>query len=154
MNKIRILALFVLLALFFSIANVSPADASLPQVALLGAENGSRLTDIVNKVTAAGAGLYEVTNLSACPLATPSLSTLQQYDAVMVWTDCFFSDSVTFGNVLADYVDGGGHVVLTGHVWWPFTTQGYFCIFGVVLPTKDTIRLTLAPAALVARTGH
>lgn len=118
MNKARVLSILAALALLFSFATVSPARAALPKVALLGSETGNRLTDIVNKVTAAGAGLYAVTNLSGCPLGTPTLATLQQYDVVMVWSDCGFSNPTTLGNVLADYVDGGGRVVVAAHVWW------------------------------------
>lgn len=45
--------------------------------------------------------------------STPTLSFLQQYDSVLVWTNNFPTDATTLGNVLADYVDGGGHVVLS-----------------------------------------
>ena len=45
-------------------------------------------------------------------VATPSLATLQQYDAVLVWTDENFADENAFGDVLAEYVDAGGGVVI------------------------------------------
>lgn len=124
MNKARVLSILAVLALLFSFATVSPVRAALPKVALLGSETGDRLTDIVSKVTAAGVGLYEVTNLTGCSLATPSLATLQQYDSVLVWSDCLFANSTTLGNVLADYVDGGGRVVLASHAWWAYTHSG------------------------------
>jgi hypothetical protein len=46
-------------------------------------------------------------------MSTPSLSTLVNYDAVFVWS-CWipFFDSVALGDMLADYVDVGGGVVL------------------------------------------
>lgn len=45
--------------------------------------------------------------------AAPSLSTLQQYDAILVWADTSrgCSDPTNTGNVLAQYVDAGGGVV-------------------------------------------
>ncbi len=44
--------------------------------------------------------------------ATPSLATLQNYDAVLVFSDSGgFLSAVDMGNVLADYIDGGGGVV-------------------------------------------
>jgi hypothetical protein len=45
--------------------------------------------------------------------ATPSLSYLQRYDAVLVWSNNHFNDSVLLGNRLADYIDLGGAVVMT-----------------------------------------
>ena len=55
--------------------------------------------DIINTTRFAGGG-------------TPSLDTLQGYDAVLTWSNDSHDDSVSLGNVLADYVDGGGGVVV------------------------------------------
>jgi len=44
--------------------------------------------------------------------ASPSLATLQGYDCVYTWANSGYADSVGFGDALADYVDGGGSVVL------------------------------------------
>jgi hypothetical protein len=44
--------------------------------------------------------------------ATPTLATLKQYDSVLVGSNNPFSDPATLGNNLADYVDGGGGVVM------------------------------------------
>jgi hypothetical protein len=43
---------------------------------------------------------------------TPGLALLQNYDVVYTWTNNAYADRVAFGNVLADYVDGGGKVLL------------------------------------------
>jgi hypothetical protein len=43
---------------------------------------------------------------------TPTLAELQAYDAVLVWTNGDPLDPVALGDRLADYVDGGGRVVL------------------------------------------
>jgi hypothetical protein len=43
---------------------------------------------------------------------TPTLQELQEYDCAVVWSNYSFSDPVGLGNVLADYVDAGGGVVL------------------------------------------
>jgi uncharacterized repeat protein (TIGR01451 family) len=42
----------------------------------------------------------------------PTLSQLQGYQAVLAYSDANFSDAIGLGNVLADYVDQGGGVVL------------------------------------------
>ncbi|CAD6491521.1 MAG: Peptidase family C25 [Candidatus Argoarchaeum ethanivorans] len=51
--------------------------------------------------------------------ATPTLSELQEYDAVIVWPNYPFYDSVALGDVLADYTDSGGRVILSGFCWAP-----------------------------------
>ncbi len=43
---------------------------------------------------------------------TPDLALLEQYDCVMTWVNYAFGDKDAMGNVLADYVDGGGRVIL------------------------------------------
>jgi MYXO-CTERM domain-containing protein len=43
---------------------------------------------------------------------TPTLATLQHYDALVVWTDYALQDATTLGNNLADYVDAGGNVLV------------------------------------------
>lgn len=42
----------------------------------------------------------------------PTLSYLQAYDVVLVYSSMSYYDTVALGNVLADYVDVGGHVVV------------------------------------------
>jgi hypothetical protein len=44
--------------------------------------------------------------------STPSVSFLSTYNCVMVWANYAFFDNVAYGNNLADFVDGGGSVVL------------------------------------------
>jgi len=43
---------------------------------------------------------------------TPTLGILQNYDCVVVWSNNRFQDSIATGDVLADYLDAGGSVVL------------------------------------------
>jgi len=50
---------------------------------------------------------------------TPTLGELTPYDAVLPYSNWPYDDSAAFGNVLADYCDAGGGVVL-GH--WSFST--------------------------------
>ena len=46
-----------------------------------------------------------------CGTTTPSLDTLRVYDAVLFYDDSSFANRVGLGDVLADYVDGGGGAV-------------------------------------------
>ena len=94
----------------------SPFSAA---VAIYGAENdGSNNNDIRNKLVAAGSsavagGFGTVDTFLVSPgYPVPTLTQLLQYDAVLVYSDYSFNDSVAFGDVLADYVDNGGGVVL------------------------------------------
>jgi hypothetical protein len=61
-----------------------------------------------------GTALFDTVDV--IPLAegsgTPTLARLRLYDAVIVWTNTTPDDNEALGNVLADYVDGGGGVVV------------------------------------------
>ncbi|MCA8965626.1 MAG: hypothetical protein KDC48_12145, partial [Planctomycetes bacterium] len=65
---------------------------------ILQASNAFATVDIID-VTAAGGG-------------TPTLNQLLGYDALLCWTNTTPADNVAWGNVLADYVDAGGGVVV------------------------------------------
>ena len=48
---------------------------------------------------------------------TPTLQQLQQYDIVFAFSDRAWNDAVQMGNVLADYEDGGGVVIVGTFAW-------------------------------------
>ena len=55
------------------------------------------------------------------------LSTLQNYDVALVWSNDGFADAVKQGNVLADYFDAGGRVVAAGAAFVPpYDIKGKF----------------------------
>jgi hypothetical protein len=85
-------------------------------VVLLGAETtnaAARYADIRNKLLATGqfpeVVSYPVTGV------TPTLEYLQQFSSVLLWSNGSFLSGEELGNVLADYVDGGGGVVVAVH---------------------------------------
>jgi hypothetical protein len=99
------------------------AGGTLPDVAIVAAasnttapENNTRFTDVRDKLLATGkfnsVSIYNATQFNPNG-GTPSLATLQQWDAVLVWSNDSFDDAVALGNVLADYVDAGGGVVVS-----------------------------------------
>lgn len=47
----------------------------------------------------------------------PELGDLEEYDCVVCWSNYTFDNPTEMGNTLADYVDGGGKVVLTPFCW-------------------------------------
>lgn len=74
--------------------------------------------DVVSKITAAASGrLGTVVDHRLCATSAPcepipTLAQLQAYSSVLIYSDANFADSTALGNVLADYVDGGGRVVI------------------------------------------
>ena len=58
-------------------------------------------------------------------LGLPTLAELLNYDSVLAFSNSPPTDSVGFGNLLADYVDAGGHVVLSTYAFSdPWAIQG------------------------------
>jgi hypothetical protein len=95
--------------LFFDIDQ--RAGSGYLNVAVLGAENtASFADDVVNKLTATGQ--FNSVSFINVAAGTPTLETLQAYDAVLVFRRASFWSRTQMGNVLADYVDSGGGVVV------------------------------------------
>jgi hypothetical protein len=77
-------------------------------------------------------GLFAVVDVFDATWATPTLAELAPYDAVLAYTNYPPYDAVSLGNVLADYVDGGGCLVICTYSFsnpWEIlgriTTTGY-----------------------------
>jgi len=86
------------------------------KVALLGADSALRLNDVqAYLVPFSDFVLVDTFDVSS---STPSLSTLLNYDAVLVWSNFNFFNPVALGDVLADYADLGGGIVLATFVWY------------------------------------
>jgi hypothetical protein len=80
-------------------------------VAILGADSYEWIVDVKNQMKQYGRfNNVDVLDVTEGPV--PSLKTLQEYDAILVYSDSEFYDSEGLGDVLADYVDKGGGVVL------------------------------------------
>jgi len=119
-------------------------------VAVLGAEvNTPWYADVTNKIAGVGS-IPRVDYISVTtgdPLPTPSQ--LRNYQSVLVFSDYPFNDNVGLGNELADYVDGGGGVVLNtfgfsvgdGYSIAGRLTNGYlpFTLAGNAYPANLTI---------------
>ena len=97
-----------------SIVAISYSQASAgPVVAVLGNPSGGAAwnTDIQSKLMATGLfSAVDVFDLSSP--TQPSLAQLQAYHSVLVYSGSLLPNSLALGNTLADYVDGGGGVVL------------------------------------------
>lgn len=109
--KIKFLKVFFsvfFLFIFFSGTGVQSAAAG-PRVLLLPLDITSHVLDVQNKLIATESfDVVDVININS--ESVPVLGTLQEYDVVMVWTD--FRPPTSLGDLLADYVDAGGNLVL------------------------------------------
>src|SRR5688572_9169926 len=67
--------------------------------------------DVKTSIEATGVDLGPVTLIDVTS-STPTLEQLRVFQSVLVFHDIFFVDRIAMGNLLHDYVDGGGGVVL------------------------------------------
>lgn len=79
--------------------------------AAAGSAGAGQFTDPQAKLI--GTGLFTSVDIIHAGAVTPTLAELQNYDAVIVWSNTNFLNAAALGDVLADYVDAGGGVVVT-----------------------------------------
>jgi hypothetical protein len=94
----------------------TPAQAGEPNIGLVAAagsgSTAAQFIDVRNKLLDTGF-FSSVTIWDASTTgSTPTLGDLTQFDAVLVWSNTTFQNADNLGNVLADYVDNGGGVVV------------------------------------------
>lgn len=93
----------------------TPAAAQLPDVAIVAAaatsSTAGQFTDPQAKLMATGQ--FNSVSIINASTSTPTLAQLQAFDAVMTWSNVNYQNNVAMGDVLADYVDSGGGVVVT-----------------------------------------
>lgn len=91
--------------------------AQQPRIALCAAEASSTSCNFLDPQTRLLAtnlfSAVDIINVTAAGGGTPTLAQLLQYDAIMCWTNSTPASNVAWGDVLADYVDAGGGVVVT-----------------------------------------
>ena len=123
----------------------SPGPPSAPELsgglsAALIADDDLRLDDVAQKVLGTGK-VASVTKYNMFSGQVPALGVLQTHDAVLVWGGVKLwgaAKNQQLGDVLADYVDGGGGVVVAtfgvgsnGAEWTPtgrFSVPTYWCL--------------------------
>jgi PKD repeat protein len=106
-----------LVSLIAAITLLAPASALAIDVAVYGAPSTSGWNnDVVAKLQATGQ-FDSVTGVLVSS-STPSVAQMQQYDAILVYSDTSFNNNTAIGNNLADYIDGGGGVVLSTFVFY------------------------------------
>lgn len=105
-----------LLAIGFVSSSVGASPQGLPRVAIAAAAASSLsacpFTDLQSKLQLTGR--FAAVDLIDVVSATPPLSVLDDYAAVITWGDTQYDDNVAMGDVLSTYVDQGGGVVVAG----------------------------------------
>ena len=108
------------------ITNVGDIRLSLNSVLIVAADYSPPQTQLMSSGRFTKVDFFNATG------ATPTLQSLTAYDAVIVYTNYPPANPTALGNVLADYVDGGGRVVLATYalsspwnVAGRITTPGY-----------------------------
>ena len=114
MRRLFVVVSFLLAALVPGRAFAAGTPAS---VLIVIADAAAAATPLQSALLGQGIPVVDVDARPGGP--APALSTLQPYDVVIVWTNSAPSpDGVSWGNVLADYVDGGGDLVLATFAWY------------------------------------
>ncbi len=102
---------------FFAAAALTPLCSAQLDVAICAAaaasNSGCQFTDVQTKLLATGQfSTVDIINVTTTGTGTPTLPQLLAYDAVICWTNVTPADNNAWGDVLADYVDQGGGVVV------------------------------------------
>src|SRR5438445_7463232 len=129
---------------------------SLPKVALVAADSSTFFNDVQSKLIATGR--FSQVDVIDAHSTTPTVEQLRAYKSVLVWSDSAFADASTLGNNLADYVDGGGGVVIAvfanfsfvlNQVGGRFASEDYFAIepAGLASGTELTLGTIYEPAS-------
>jgi hypothetical protein len=98
------------LASFLCIAAAGSAQIDVGLCAAAGTIGACQWTDVQTRLQ--NSGMFNSVTIVNAAAATPTLAQLQAFDALLVWTNTTPVSNVALGDVLADYVDGGGGVVV------------------------------------------
>ncbi|MCB9684352.1 MAG: thrombospondin type 3 repeat-containing protein [Alphaproteobacteria bacterium] len=88
-----------------------PGVASAQAVAVLGSASNVSTNNVVVEMLMC-TGEFERASFIDLTSHTPDLQELREFHAVLVWGDAAMLDAIGTGDVLADYHDGGGGIVL------------------------------------------
>lgn len=109
-----VLALGLVMSLLLSMLPGMPmpvaSAAVLPRVLLVAADIDTVVVDVQSKLGATGR--FASVDIFDANAGTPTLAQLQGYDAIMVWSNLTFNSPTALGNVIAQYTDSGGGVVV------------------------------------------
>lgn len=96
---------------------ISIGTNAFGSVLIMGSNSDSWNGEVAAKISGTGLISGSVDTFDA-QIGTPSLALLANYSAVLVYSDGPYADNYLMGEVLADYVDGGGGVVEATFSFW------------------------------------
>ncbi|MEE9296705.1 MAG: thrombospondin type 3 repeat-containing protein [Phycisphaerae bacterium] len=119
--KTGVLAIFgVILSVGLPVANAQPS------VLIVVSDSGPPTSELLST------GMFSTVDVFFSSSGTPSLATLASFDRVLAYTNFTPANAVALGDVLADYVDAGGQLVLATYAFsspWAISgrvmTSGY-----------------------------
>jgi len=122
------------------ITNVGDIRLSVGHIGLIHCDSTAAIrTALVNTGLIASEDLIDI---DACG-GPPSLTTLSDFGVVLVWSNFPFQQPDALGNVLADFVDQGGGVVLATYVFsQPWRIGGRITTAGYSPFTVSDVRFT------------
>ncbi len=106
-------ALFCALAAAFFFGSDARGQGLDVAIVASASQNGisdCRMTDPQTQLLASG--FFDSVDLIDTFVTTPTLAELSAYDAILCWSNVTPLDNVAWGDVLADYIDAGGGVVV------------------------------------------
>ena len=109
-------------ALAVVLSALFPVDVYAQKVALIHADTATRADAVRTKLNAAG--VTDVTIIDVGTGPAPTISDLEMFQAVLVWSNSPYLQSAGLGDALADYVDQGGGVVEGVFSFDPGTSLG------------------------------
>jgi hypothetical protein len=119
------------------------------KVAVLGADYTAWVADVVSKIS--GTGYFSQVDTIDVGSTTPTLAQLQQYSAVLVYSDYDFSDPTTLGNNLESFVNSGGGVAVCTFAFYNIIGDGFGgSITNGYLPFTTGSQIEGIPLSLVA----
>ena len=124
------------LSTFTSAASIS--------VAIISDEPGAALSDVRGKLLSSG--LFSTIDYFNMGMTTPTLSQLQQYASVLVYSGLnSYANPTLLGNNLADYVDGGGGVVqaVFSNASQPMAGRFAASPYALIMPSGQTMNENL-----------
>lgn len=116
------------------------ASAASISVAIISDEPGNALNDIRGKLLSSG--LFSTIDYINMGTTTPTLSQLQPYASVLVYSGLnSYANPTLLGNTLADYVDGGGGVVqaVFSNASQPMAGRFAAAPYVLILPSGQTM---------------
>jgi len=88
----------------------APKNGCPTRVLMVSAAGSTYTDELVAQQSSTGA--FAVVAPFNANTGTPTLALLMSYDVALVTSDVSFADPIALGNVIADYYDAGGRVVL------------------------------------------